>query len=102
MKNIALVLDGVVTAISVWDEVSPWNPGEQYTLLDVTDYDVSPGDEYLGTDEDLGRETGSGTRAGMDEGAPLNNEPELIVPLEGQHYFNKAVKVPDIPPETES
>lgn len=98
MRNIALVLDGIVVAIAVWDGESHWNPGEQYTLLDVTDYDVSPGDEYIGTDEDLESGNNSNTRGGMDEGLPLEEEDPLITPLTGQHYFNKAVKVPYIEP----
>lgn len=37
MKRIAMIKDGTVVNISVWDGVSPWNPGSQYVLVDITD-----------------------------------------------------------------
>lgn len=36
MKRIAMVVNGVVENIAAWDGVATWNPGNQYTLVDVT------------------------------------------------------------------
>ena len=33
----AMVLNGVVQEVAVWDGITPWNPGDQYFLVDVTD-----------------------------------------------------------------
>jgi len=36
MKNIAMIQNGIVQNIAVWDGISIWNPGPQFTLVDVT------------------------------------------------------------------
>lgn len=36
MKNIALIQNGMVINIACWDGISPWNPGDQYTQVDIT------------------------------------------------------------------
>lgn len=47
MKRMAMIKDGMVYDIAVWDGVSPWNPG--YLLVDVTDKpEVKIGDLYDG------------------------------------------------------
>jgi hypothetical protein len=43
MKTIALVRDGVVTNIAKWDGVTEWNPGAEFSLVDVTDGSVGIG-----------------------------------------------------------
>lgn len=47
MKKIAMVKNGVVENISIWDMETPWNP-EGYELYDVTDKMVNIGDIYDG------------------------------------------------------
>jgi hypothetical protein len=37
MSNYAMVENGVVVNIIVWDGVTPYNPGPQYTLVIVPD-----------------------------------------------------------------
>jgi hypothetical protein len=37
MKKIAMILNGSVYNIAAWDGLSVWLPGEQFTLVDVTD-----------------------------------------------------------------
>ena len=37
VKRMAMVLNGVVQEVAVWDGITPWNPGDQYFLVDVTD-----------------------------------------------------------------
>lgn len=34
--NMAMIQDGVIQNVAVWDDVSPWNPGDQYKLIDIT------------------------------------------------------------------
>jgi len=36
MKRIAMIKDGVVENICIWDGISVWNPGDNYLLIDVT------------------------------------------------------------------
>jgi hypothetical protein len=43
MGNIALVLNGVVENVAVWDGVSSWSPGSQYILINVTGTPTSIG-----------------------------------------------------------
>ncbi len=46
MHRIAMILNGIVENIAVWDGVSLWQP-EGFTLVDVTDQpQVSPGYRY--------------------------------------------------------
>ncbi len=37
MLRMAIIEDGLVINTARWDGVSPWNPGDTYVLLDVTD-----------------------------------------------------------------
>ena len=47
MKRIAMIKDGVVANISMWDMESKWIPPAEYTLYDITNVaGVEIGDEY--------------------------------------------------------
>ncbi len=47
LSIIAMVKSGVVDNVVVWDKKTPWNPGAEYTLVDLADYDgVGPGCSY--------------------------------------------------------
>lgn len=48
MKRIALIKNGIVQSIAVWDGTSLWNPGENFILIDVTDIFCGPGFLYNG------------------------------------------------------
>ena len=37
MRRIAMVANGIVVEVAVWDGESLWTPGEQFKLVDVTD-----------------------------------------------------------------
>lgn len=37
MKRVALMKDGRVVNIALWDGIKTWNPGEDYQLVDVTE-----------------------------------------------------------------
>jgi hypothetical protein len=45
MKRIAMIKNGIVQNIALWDGVSPWSP-EGFILVDVTNLDVGPGFTY--------------------------------------------------------
>lgn len=49
MKLIAMIKNGVVLNIAEWDGVSVWNPGPEWTLVDVTGLMVGIGYLYDGT-----------------------------------------------------
>lgn len=36
-RRVAMIKDGVVWNIAVWDGTSNWNPGSVFKLVDVTD-----------------------------------------------------------------
>lgn len=46
MNRIAMIVDGVVEDISLWDKQTPWNPGEKYLLIDITGMPVEIGYIY--------------------------------------------------------
>lgn len=48
MKRIAMIRDNRVENVSVWDEVSVWNPGPMYTLVEVMDERIGAGYTYDG------------------------------------------------------
>lgn len=48
MKTMALIQNGVVENLASWDGFSEWNPGDQFTLVDVTDKAVDLGWRYVG------------------------------------------------------
>lgn len=48
MKKIALIRNGTVENIAVWDGISEWNPGKEYELVDVTETAVGIGYTYDG------------------------------------------------------
>lgn len=50
MKRIAMITNGLVVNVSDWDGVTPWHPGDQYILIDVTGTAVGPGWTYDGHD----------------------------------------------------
>lgn len=51
IKRMALIQDGVVRNIAVWDGVSPWNPEPQYLAVDITSRpDVQIGWLYDGSE----------------------------------------------------
>lgn len=51
MKTIAMIRNGIVSNIAVWDGESAWNPGDEYTLVDITDRpEVHIGHSYDGQD----------------------------------------------------
>ena len=37
MRKFAIILDGIVENVAIWDGVTPWNPGDEYTIVEVTD-----------------------------------------------------------------
>lgn len=37
MRRIALLKDGKIVNIVLWDGIKPWYPGDEYAQLDVTD-----------------------------------------------------------------
>lgn len=43
MRTIAMLMNNIVINIAIWDGVSQWNPGNQYTLIDVTHTIPQPG-----------------------------------------------------------
>lgn len=43
MKTFAMIQNGLVINIAVWDGISLWNPGAQYTLQDITNLKPQPG-----------------------------------------------------------
>lgn len=45
LKRVAIVKNNIVTNVAVWDGVSPWNPGADATLIDITDEKIGNGDE---------------------------------------------------------
>lgn len=45
MKRIAMIKDGVVQNIALWDGEAPWSP-EGFILIDVTDMNVGPDFTY--------------------------------------------------------
>lgn len=47
MKKIAMILNGVVVNVSIWDGIVVWNPGNQYVLVDVTNLDPQPAIDWL-------------------------------------------------------
>lgn len=47
MKRIAMIVNGIVENIALWDGDDAWHPGNQYTLIDVTDLPCNPGDIYI-------------------------------------------------------
>jgi len=51
MYLFAIISNGVVVNIAVWDKVSAWNPGSQYTLVEITNITPQPsiGYTYDGT-----------------------------------------------------
>jgi hypothetical protein len=36
MQLIALIRNGIVSSVAVWDGISEWSPGSQYTQVNVT------------------------------------------------------------------
>lgn len=46
MRRIAMIKNGVVQNIALWDGEAPWSP-EGFILVDVTTLDVGPSYTYL-------------------------------------------------------
>lgn len=46
MKKIAMIMNGIVENIALWDGSSDWHP-DDYTLVDVTDIECAIGWEYI-------------------------------------------------------
>lgn len=49
MKRMAMIENGVVVNIAEWDGVSTWQPGSQFTLVDITGTLVDIGWTYDGS-----------------------------------------------------
>lgn len=37
MHIVAMIINGIVVNLAVWDGITPWNPGDEYTLVDIMD-----------------------------------------------------------------
>ena len=48
MKTIAMIKNGLVENTALWDGVCKWNPGEEFTLVEVTGTTIGPGWTYDG------------------------------------------------------
>lgn len=51
MKRYAMIKDGVVENVVIWDGVTPWKPGSEYQLVDMTTaniLDIGPKDQFDG------------------------------------------------------
>lgn len=46
MKTIAMIKDGKVVNLALWDGITSWNPGDEYLLIDVTSGMPRIGDLY--------------------------------------------------------
>ncbi len=43
----AMIVDGVVENLAIWDGETEWTPGDQYTLIEMTpDLQLEIGDEF--------------------------------------------------------
>lgn len=47
MKRIAIVRDGIVDTIALWDGVRPWDPNGTSICIDVTDHVPAVGPVYM-------------------------------------------------------
>lgn len=47
MKKIAMIKNNIVENVVRWDGVSHWVPGDEWTLVDVTDAQYPIGVDYL-------------------------------------------------------
>lgn len=48
MQTMALILDGVVVNLAIWNAYAEWNPGDEYTVVNVTEIDgVMVGSLYI-------------------------------------------------------
>lgn len=46
-KRIAIIKDGVVVNVAVWDGVTPWSPGPEFDFMDLAGFpDASIGWHY--------------------------------------------------------
>lgn len=78
MRRIALIKDGMVYGIAVWDGEAVWNPGKDFLQIDVSDLVIggpSPGWNY-------DQETGEFSENPAQEEQPLSSEEEKIISLQ--------------------